>query len=186
MKRFNSKVYLPAIFSLTILFGGLSLFYSRWFFLGLVVSMISFIYMQNRAEFIEHYCIGVDLNTNREGDVIEIYIYAFNKAKNQYNALSTYFKQLRIYVNVRLLDKFYSNIGYPIFEDLNYSIRKVANTEFSNINDAKKYFKKMVSEFNQSYKFGGATLRDLNMEQPGNKRLGFGTKLWNWWTFKTN
>jgi hypothetical protein len=188
MKKYNIKVYAPIVFSLTLIFGLLSIILSGWFFLGVIVSMVAFIHVQNRSNRIAHYCIGVDLDTNKQGDVIEISLYAFNSIKKQYYPLMTHFKQLRIYVNVISLDNFYSNIGYPIIEDEIYQVRKVKDLEFDNITEAKKFYRKMINTVNTSYAYSCGSMIATNVQQPIviNTKPGIAGKLWNWWTFKNN
>ena len=186
MKKYNINVYAPIVFSLTLIFGLLSIILNGWFFLGVIACMIAFIHVQNRSNKIAHYCIGVDLDTNNQGDVIEISLYAFNSTKDQYYPLMTHFKQLRIYVNVISLDNFYSNIGYPIIEDTTYQIRKVEDSEFENITEAKKFYRKMITTVNKSYAYSCGSMVATNIQQPVTpvKASGVTGKLWNWWTFK--
>ena len=125
----------------------------------------------------------MDLDTNVDGDVIDVYMYAYNKTKNQYYPIMTYAKQIGIYVDVRLLDSFYANIGYPIVEDLTYMIRKVADTDTPDIKTAKKKYKEIISEINHCYALSAGSIRDQNLAQPIQKQHGVGGKLFNWWTF---
>ena len=186
MKKYNTKIYNLGILGLTLILGVLSIFKSGWWFLGVVLLMVSFIYVQNRSKNIVHYCVGVDLDTNKQGDVIEISVYAFNDDTKQYTTIMTYFKQLLIYVNVNYLDSFYSNIGYTIIEDTEYRIRKVQNSTKADIEDVKRFYKKMIMELNSNYVYSAGSMADRNIGQPiiSLKKVGIGGKLWNWWTFK--
>ena len=183
MRKFDTKIYTPVGLGLTMVLGTLSIMVSAWFFIGVILTMAGYIYIQNRSIYIEHYCLGVDLDTNGDGDVIEVYMYAFNKFKNHYYPVMSYFKQLRIYVNVRLLDNFYANIGYPVVDDMTYMIRKVAGTDTEDISIAKKRYKEIIAEINRCYALSAGSIRDQNLDQPIQKKVGVGGKLWNWWTF---
>jgi hypothetical protein len=188
MKKYNSRIYNPIILVTTAIFGILSITVTAWAIIGVIMCTVVFIYVQNRADNIDHYCVGVDLDTNRQGDVIEIFVYAFNKTKNYYYPITTHFKQLRIYVNVVYLDNFYANIGYPIVEDLEFLIRKVVGSKTQDIKTAKLFYRTMIRNLNQGYKYSAGSLREKNIEQPrfNNTKTGLGGRLWNWWTFKTN
>ena len=186
--KFNTYFYTPLIYCLIILFGVLTLFYSGWFFTGIILSVISLIFIQNRSLNIDHYCVAVDLDTNNNGDVIEVSIHSFDKLKKQYRLIVTYSKQLNIFVDVRLLDTFYENIGYPIFEDLDYSLRKVDNSTVLTMKQAKQIYRDLIKSINQGYSYCAGSMQDRNLQQPVLKsvKASAGTKLWNWWTFKTS
>ena len=187
MKKYNRKIYIPVIFGLTILFGSLSLI-NGWFILGVITSMVAFIHVHNRADNIDHYCLGVDLDTNKEGDVLEISIYAFDKLKNRYFPIMSHFKQLRIYVDVILLDNFYSNIGYSIVEKPEFGIRQVTDSTKTDIVEVKQFYKQMIRSVNSNYSLSCGSMMAINIQQPSfsNKAPGVAGKLWNWWTFKRN
>jgi hypothetical protein len=188
MKKFNLKLYVPMIFGLTLLFGLLAIIFNGWFVVGVIAAMVAFIYVQNRSDEINHYCIGVDLDTGHAGDVLEISVYAFNKVKNQYAPVMTHFKQLGIFVNVIRLDNFYANIGYPIVEDMDYLIRQVAGSERIKIKDVKMLYRQMIRDVTKGYAFSAGAMCDQNLTQPVRTPIknSLGGKLWNWWTFKTN
>jgi hypothetical protein len=186
MKKYNTKIYSISLLGLTLIFGILSIFINAWWFSAIIGLMVIFVYIQNRSVNIDHYCVGVDLDTNKHGDVIEISVHAFNKDIKHYITIMTYFKQLSLYVNVNYLDNFYSNIGYTIIEDTDFCIRKVQNSTKAEIKEVKKFYKKMIIQFNSNYMYSAGSMADRNIEQPPIflKKVGFGSRLWNWWTFK--
>ena len=186
MKKYNPKIYNWSILGLTLIVGVLSIFASGWWFSGVTILMVAFIYVQYRSERIDHYCVGVDLDTNKQGDVIEILVYAFNNDTKQYTPIMTHYKQLQIYVNVNYLDSFYANIGYPIIEDTKYFIRKVDKSIKVDIKEVKSFYKKMILELNTSYDYSSGSIVDKNIEQPISykSKSSLGCKIRNWWTFK--
>lgn len=185
MQKFNAKIYVPLLVGTTVVFGLLAVFINPRYFLGVIGVMPIFIYITNRSKEIEKYCISVDLDTNMQGDVIEVYMLAFNTRTHQYYPIMTHYKQLRIFVNIKLLDNFYSNIGYQIEDEPNYGIRKVLNSETADIAICKKQYKKFIADLNQSYKFSVGSMQDTNLTQPQIQQTNPGLlgKVWNWWTF---
>lgn len=186
MKKFNTRTYLPIIFIMTIVFGVLTILNNEWFILAVVCLSLLFVYVRNRADYISYYCIGVDLNTNTSGDVIEFYIYAFNAIKNSHFPVKVALKQLNIFVNVNLLDRFYENIGYSIKDEPLYGIRKIIGSETPDLSVAKSQFTKLIIDFKTNYEYSGSALREHNMEPPKLMNKPKKSKLLSLWAIKTN
>lgn len=185
VKKYKLKIYIPMITVMILIMGTLTMMVNGWFILGIISLIIIATYIYNRSTNIDHYCVGVDLDTNNLGDIIEIMIYAFHKEKNQYYPIGAYYKQLRIFVDVILLDKFYENTGFQIRDDVNYGVRLVKNSRFKDIKSTKKFYREMVRAVNKSYAYSANSMQDRRIEQPANVvRRGFAGIIWNWWTLK--
>lgn len=167
MAKFNLKIVNPIIFGLTLAVGVFGIMYNHWFILGVIVLFIGFIYCQNRSDRIKHYSLGVDLDSNEQGDILELYLYAFKGEHGGfYRPIAIYRKQINLYVNVVLLDTFYESIGYEIVEDKIFNIRKVNAVDYDSIVAAKKAYKEMIKAVNYSIRMSAGSMMATNLQQP--------------------
>lgn len=185
-RKYNIKVPFIILICITILLGGVGFLYSAWLICIALFCIYPFALIYNRSDEIEHYVIGTDLNTNNNGDVIELYLYAYRASKDIYQPIATSIRQLDIFVNISLLNNLFNNLGYEIIDDMNYNIRifKYSETEF--MREAKMNFQQVKEDLYKHIAYGAGSLRDSRIEQPKKKKRGFVGKLWGWWTFQKN
>lgn len=185
MKQYNLRFWLPILISMILIMGVLTIRVNGSLIVGVISLVIVTTYIYNRSTNIDHYCVGVDLDTNDTGDIIEIMTYAFYRDKNQYYPIGIYYKPLKIFVDVVLLDKFYQNIGFQIQDNNNYRVRLVKDAKFTNIQAAKKFYRQMIKTVKKSYVYSANSMQDRRIDQQSNLvKQKVGSMLWNWWTFK--
>lgn len=165
-RKYNLSIINKVLMPLTLISGAFGVFYNHWCLLVPLICTWLYMLLSNRASTIEHYIVTTDLNTNKYGDVIEFYVLAYDSKKQKYQAVTLSQRQLDVFLDIKLLNNCFSNLGYLIIDDMEHNIRILDGSKTEYLGDAMMNLKQVKGDLYTSLKYASTAMQNTYMPLP--------------------